>query len=102
MKLRRAVLGSLLRIGDDGHRLILHRYVLQSVLGLIPCLRNHHRNRVADVAHFVFGNGGMRRCLQVRVGYQPRAGYPVQRYLRVCARINCDDARLVHGLAGVD
>ena len=89
MELGRAVLRRLLGIDDHVPRLVVHRNVLKGVLGLVAGLGDNHCDRVPDVAHLVHGDGGMRRSLQVGVGYEPGAGNAVQRALRVRSRVDC-------------
>jgi hypothetical protein len=55
------------RIGHGGERVVVDVDQLQRVLGEIPALGDHHRDRLAHVPHHVGGQHGLQEAAQVDV-----------------------------------
>jgi hypothetical protein len=102
---RRAVHQGRLEVDHHVQRLEVDEHVTYAVLGDVAALRDHDRQRFADVAHLVAGERQVRPCVKHRAGNR-RWWNEERRRRQVVAeiggRIHRDDARPLTRGARVD
>ena len=87
------------RVHERLERIDVDDHVRRRVLGHVGILRDHNRNRVADIADAVACQGGLQGALGVLGGEEPDGDPQVGKLL---AREDRDDAVALRGAARVD